>query len=164
MQLDAARLELVHSPFQSYDAAEPLDFIYSNDVMEHVADPRAVFRTALRLLKPGGVVVSNIDLGGHNVFANSERPLDFLTCPDWLWNLMFSHVATTNRVRLPEFVEAAIAVGLRTNRLDVLRRADVDYLASLRPHLLPRYGSLPDLDLLPVQCVLVSVKPATAGH
>lgn len=36
------------------------DAVISNDVVEHVADPEAVFRESARILKPGGLLVFNI--------------------------------------------------------------------------------------------------------
>jgi SAM-dependent methyltransferase len=153
---DPARLVLHQARFEELTLDEPLDFICSNDVMEHVADPAAVFRSALRVLRPGGLFVNNIDLCGHNVFAKTDRPLDFLTCGDHLWDLMFSHVMTTNRVRFSEFVRAAEDAGFKTAHVEVVLQADPAYLASVKPHLLPRYRDLPDDDLSVLQFVLVN--------
>jgi SAM-dependent methyltransferase len=156
--LDPARLVLSNTLFEETCAAEELDFVYSNDVMEHVADPAAVFRAAYRVLKPGGLFINNIDLAGHNAFSNKARPLDFLTCSDWLWELMFSHIATTNRVRFSELVAAASSAGFRVNEIDTLVRAEPGYLGSLRSDMLPRYRALSDEDLSVVQCMMVVQK------
>jgi len=137
---------------------EPVDFIYSNDVLEHIANPRKVFQKAYQILKTDGIFVNSIDLAGHNVFSNPLRPLDFLTCPDWLWELMFSHIVTTNRLRLSDFVQAAKAAGFQIKRENVLLQTNAEYLNTIRPHFLPRYRQLPDADLTTVQCLLAAQK------
>jgi len=98
-------IHIINEQFEHIDVVEhnSVDFIVSNDVMEHVNDHVAVFQKASQFLKKGGLFINNIDLAGHNAFSNIERPLDFLTCPGWLWNLMFSSIVTTNRVRMFEF-------------------------------------------------------------
>lgn len=41
--------------------SESFDIIVSNDVLEHVADPGVVIREALRILKPGGILIFNFN-------------------------------------------------------------------------------------------------------
>ena len=160
--LDPALLEHRVGQFEACGLPEPVDFIYSNDVMEHVDDPAKIFRCAFDALRPSGVFVNNIDLAGHNAFSNASQPLDFLTCPDWLWTLMFSHVVTTNRVRYGEFLRCARAAGFHVAKEDVLVRADPAYLSRVRPALLDRYGSLTEDDLGVIQSRLVAVRPAAS--
>ncbi|MEP7311535.1 MAG: methyltransferase domain-containing protein [Pseudomonadota bacterium] len=137
---------------------EPIEFAVSNDVLEHVGDVHATFKRIFQLLKPGGVFVSNIDLRGHNVFNNTRRPLDFLTCSDWLYSLMLSQLATANRVTLGEHVAAARDAGFEIEHVGALARAPDDYLAEVRQHLLPRFRDVVDLDVL--QVLIVARKPA----
>jgi hypothetical protein len=105
-------------------------------------------------------MVNNVDLAGHNVFSNPERPLDFLTCPDWLWELMHSHIVTTNRVRLPEFIQFAKDAGLEVLETEELARATPAHLEEIRPRLQRKYKTLTDDELAPIQCNLVLTRPA----
>src|SRR3982075_2491960 len=41
--------------------------------------------------------VNAIDFSGHNMFELESAPLSFLVCPGWLYNLMHSHIVTSNR-------------------------------------------------------------------
>jgi SAM-dependent methyltransferase len=160
LALNPAKIEHKIGLFEECGLPEPVDFIYANDVMEHVDDPAVVFRSAFDALKPGGIFVNNIDLAGHNVFSNADCPLDFLTCPDWLWELMFSHLVTTNRVRYSQFLRCARQAGLAIAREEVLIRADAQYLRNIRPALIERYRDLPDEDLSVIQSRLTAVRPA----
>ena len=55
-------------------AEGPFDLILSVDVMEHIADDRAVFEHFSRVLRPGGHVVINTpsDQGGSDVQADTD--------------------------------------------------------------------------------------------
>jgi SAM-dependent methyltransferase len=53
MQMDAAKMSFPDASF---------DLVYSFNVLEHIPDPRAVFKEIRRVLKPGGVVFSFIHL------------------------------------------------------------------------------------------------------
>lgn len=154
-----ARLVLIRSEIENIKIPEPIDFAYSNDVLEHLSDVPAAMRVVFAALRPGGQFVSSIDLRGHNVFGLPERPLDFLTCPDRLWRLMFSHISTTNRVRAFEFSRMAEQAGFSVVEVIPQDVADVEYLKGLRPHLLPRYRDLPDEDLRILQMLLALQKP-----
>ncbi len=156
--LDANRLHHTVGLFEVSGVPEPVDFAYANDVAEHVDDPAVMFRATFAALKPNGCFVNNIDLAGHNAFSKTDRPLDFLTCPDWLWDLMFSHIVTTNRVRYSEFLRCARVAGFEIAKEDVLIRADETYLRQVRPDFIERYQRLADEDLAVIQCVLATVR------
>jgi SAM-dependent methyltransferase len=155
-----AGLALHRCLFEDFQPGEPLDFIVSYDVLEHV-NPESVFRHAFTLLRPGGRFVNVVDFTGHGPFYDMAQPLSFLTCPDWLWNLMFSGMETTNRVRHSEMLAMARAAGFHVSSSPI-RLAPEEHLARVRPHLLPRYQPLADDDLRVMQCLVVLTKPTAA--
>jgi len=140
-----------------------LDFIYSIDVMEHVADPRQVIREAFKQLKPGGMFINAVDFSGHNAFSMKSASLNFLACEDWLYDLMHSHIVTSNRCRPGEFIDILRSEGFLVTSVVPTRQADDDYVRQVRPHLLPRFRdiSVPELALL--EAMIVSRKPPGDG-
>jgi hypothetical protein len=144
--------------FEDFRPGVPVHFIYSHDVIEHV-DPVSVFRHAFDLLEPGGDFVSFVDFTGHGVFHNVERPLDFLTCPDVLWKVLFSAMETTNRVRWSELLKIASDTGFEVVTAQTINRVAPGYVDSIRPHLLPRYQTLSNEDLSVTHCELHLRKP-----
>lgn len=149
------KVQLIRGEIEHTRLPEPIDFAYSNDVLEHVLDVSGAMRAIHAALKPGGHFVNSIDLRGHNVFGIEGRPLDFLTCPDWLYGLMFSHVVTSNRVRVHEFERAARSAGFEIEVSRALATADSAYLHEVCPRMLPRYRSLTEQELGTVQLLLV---------
>jgi hypothetical protein len=152
-------VQLIRLPIESLELPEPVDFAISNDVLEHVDDVPLTMQRMYAALRPGGVSASSIDLRGHNLFKNESRPLNHLTAPDWLYDLLTSHIETSNRVRCSELHAAARSAGFNVERSDALALADVSYLNAVRPHLLPRYRQLADDDLEVLQLLLVLRKP-----
>ncbi len=158
IRLDEAKLVHRVGLFEACRPPEPVDFAYSNDVMEHVESPARIFEAAAAALVDGGVFVNNVDLAGHNVFSSTARPLDFLTCPDWLYDLMFSHIVTSNRVRYGDLVRDLRRAGFSIGETKNILEADPAYLEAVRPHMVDRYRHLPAEDLKVVQVRIVATK------
>ena len=157
------RITFIRLPIEELELTEKVDFAYSNDVFEHVTDVPMTMKTIFSSLRPGGRFINSIDLRGHNAFSNPQRPLDFLTCPDWLYVLMSSHIVTANRVRVHEFVQAAVAAGFTVLKSEALEMADALHLQEIQPYLLPRYQNLPVSELRTLQLLLVLEKPVEEG-
>lgn len=152
-------IELLRADIEAIELPERVDFAYSNDVFEHVNDVSGALASVFGALRPGGLFASSIDLRGHNIFGAPGHPLDFLSCPDWLYSLMFSHVVTSNRVRVHEIVKAARHAGFEVVRSDPLAVAVDGYLETYRPHFLSRYRDIPDEELRVLQLLLVLRRP-----
>ena len=58
------------------------DVVVSNSVLEHVADPRALFADLARLLVPGGVMLHRVDYRDHFF----KYPFHFLLYSNVVWN------------------------------------------------------------------------------
>jgi hypothetical protein len=61
-----------------------VDFLLSNAVMEHVADPRWAYEVTARWLTPEGYASHQIDFRSHALFKAWDG---HWACPDWLWAL-----------------------------------------------------------------------------
>jgi SAM-dependent methyltransferase len=139
------RLEYVIKPSGLSGLREVVDCVYSRAVLEHVNDLEATFEDMARALKPGGVTIHQVDLKSHGL--HRENPLDFLTWPPWLWNLMYSGKGVPNRWRIDRFRQALDASGLELQRLEPTSRARSEEIAGVRPYLARPFKALPDEDL-----------------
>jgi len=114
---------------------EPVDFLYSFDVLEHVEDLEAFFSCCRRLLKPGGWSLHKFDLSGHEFFEDPMPPLDFQTYPRWLYRLMFPRYRRAVGNFADQFFGAMSRHGFEILEVVPLRRTDPAYLRSVRPML-----------------------------
>lgn len=128
----------VVSPDGLSGRSEHYDIVLSRAVLEHVNDLEATMRDIERSLRPGGVSVHNVDLRSHNL--DRDRPLDFLTWPDWAYRLMYSHKGFPNRWRAGNYREMLRHVRLRVTKMEPTARMSAEDLARVRtciaPHLL----------------------------
>jgi ubiquinone/menaquinone biosynthesis C-methylase UbiE len=97
-------------------AAESIDLICSYTALEHVRYPSMIVRECFRILRPGGKLVSVIDLGDHSYYGKNkpypDRVFDCLRYPEWLWNLMrWNRSSYVNRLRQSDWMRLFTETG-----------------------------------------------------
>jgi SAM-dependent methyltransferase len=157
------------------------DIVVSVAALQHVRDAEAALRALDRLVRPGGLMMHQLDLSDLGTFSgHGLHPLTFLTFPDRLYGLMSSSLGAANRGLLPHYRDpleglgyevslfiTRIAGGSRTldpprSRLERGRDfgpADERRVDTIRPRLGRRYRDLPVEDLLADAALLVARKP-----
>ncbi len=137
------------------------DLIFSNAVLEHVADVRATFEAMNSLLVPGGLMVHEIDFRSHQRFENHR--LQFLEYPSLLWKMMTSHTGEPNRVRVPAYREIMSRIGLVDIRIDLVEQFDKNMIREVRPRLSREFRHLSDEELSPAICLISARSPGEGG-
>ncbi|MFY9344588.1 MAG: methyltransferase domain-containing protein [Planctomycetota bacterium] len=125
------------------------DFVFSTNLLEHVADPGAVTREVARITRRGGVGVHVIDLSDHRRYAGDRHLLEFLREP----GPGFLHGC--NRLRRSMFPPLFAAHGLSITACDTLSRCAVD--AKLRASFAAPWRDL-DQDDLEVTMIRVTTR------
>ncbi len=117
--------------FRRYDGTRfphddgTFDLVWSSDVLEHVADPRAVLGECARVLAPGGLCVSRIDLRDHLHLQDPREWLDCLRYTDATWRLMTSNRSTfVNRLRVSAWERVFQETGFAIRGLSTLEVPD----------------------------------------
>ncbi|MGD1017984.1 MAG: methyltransferase domain-containing protein [Verrucomicrobiia bacterium] len=111
------------------------DLIFSFSVVEHVEDLPAFFSSCHRALKPGGVMIHAVDLGGHGPFEDPAPPLDFQIYPNWLYWLMFPPYNRATRWPVGVYQQCAQDAGFSGVRINTTRVADAGYFQQIWPFL-----------------------------
>lgn len=143
---------------ENYPVENKHGFLFSHNMMEHVEDLEAVFKTCFRALRPGGRMFHIIDLGGHGQFEDPLPPLDFQTYPDWLFGWMYPVNHRNTRLFLSDYRRAATAAGFKEVVITSLRAADKGYVDSIRPKLRAAAKKQPVEDLAVIEFSLSAVK------
>ncbi len=156
------------------------DLIISRAVIEEIYDPKSVFLTADRFLRPGGQSVHKIDMSDYGVFSGAGlHPLTFLTIPESIYHLMASDSAMPNRKLRNYYAQLMNDLGYETTffvtriiggpdlipyRQEI--KPGVDYtdvelalVEEIRPQLEIPYKALPGEDLMVQGVFLVARKP-----
>lgn len=166
------------------------DVVISRAVIEEVYRVDELFQSMHRLLAPGGRMAHKIDLRDYGMFsANGYHPLEFLTIPDVIYDLMSKNAARPNRRRMDYYrrkmsefgYEAGIYITcvVRPESSAVYKElvphkanleSGVDYddrtidaIGSVRPRLARRFRDLSDENLMAGSIFLAARKPDECG-
>lgn len=124
---------------------DAFDVVLSRAVLEHVDHLEATMQDTAAGLRAGGRAIHLVDLSSHRL--HRANPLDFLTWPDWLWRLMYSHKGVPNRLRIDSYRKAAARAHLEILKLEASKVAPLEWVRAVRPHLAPRFREVSDEDL-----------------
>lgn len=91
-----------------------VDVVFSNSVLEHVP-PEAVgplYREALRVLRPGGLMFHSVNCGDHYAYVDRNvNQLNYLRYGDRAWSVWNNAFLYQNRLRVDAFLDAAREAG-----------------------------------------------------
>jgi SAM-dependent methyltransferase len=124
-----------HAPadaMQTQLPSESVDIVFSNSVLEHIPKNiiEGLFEEAMRILKPGGIVMHAVNCGDHYAYTDpSITQVNYLQFTEEQWALWNNDFQYQNRLRAKEFVAMAERAGF-TIELDV-RPLRADRLAQL---------------------------------
>jgi SAM-dependent methyltransferase len=133
--LNAAKTTAHQGLLENVGIPEPVDLVYSFDVLEHVEDLEGFFACCAKMLRPGGISLHKFDLSGHEYFEDPLPPLDFQTYPTWLFNLIFPKYRRAVGNFADTIMDAMRDQGLVIMGVVPIRKADPDYLDEIWPRL-----------------------------
>jgi hypothetical protein len=99
---DAGKVTYLHGPDGLAKIDGPVDFIFSNAVLEHAWNTRELADEMERLSGPGTVLCHAIDFRSHNRF-DSLGPLYFHTFSEKFWHMMASRTGMPNRLLISDY-------------------------------------------------------------
>jgi 2-polyprenyl-3-methyl-5-hydroxy-6-metoxy-1,4-benzoquinol methylase len=113
--------------------AETIDVVFSNSVLEHVPG-RVIadcFTEAMRILKPGGIMVHSVNCGDHYAYSDrSIHQLHYLQFSDEEWRRWNNAFLYQNRLRANDFItmakDAGFTIELDTTKPSAERLAQID--------------------------------------
>ena len=91
-----------------------VDVVFSNSVLEHVPPEviTAMYREAMRILSPGGVMFHSVNCGDHYAYVDRDiHQLNYLRYSDRQWKRWNNAFLYQNRLRAHCFVDDARALG-----------------------------------------------------
>ena len=126
--------------------SESFDIVISNAVFEHVEDPQAAARETMRVTRPGGFGIHQVDFRDHRDFA---RPLEYLLLSRTEFSRLFAYAQGScgNRWRQSDFISVFSEAGFAIDLCEPNVFATDEYLADLIPRLGPAAQMFSRLDL-----------------
>lgn len=121
------------------------DLIISRAVLEHVNDLEKTIQDISDALKTNGVSLHQVDLKSHGL--DRYKPYDFLTWPEVLFKLMYSHKGFPNRWRVDKYRELAGKSGLHIRHLTPTGKLATHEVAAIQPKLARQFRNIPGDEL-----------------
>ena len=143
--IDTSAIEYVVKPQGSAGLDSQIDMVYSGAALEHVTDLEATFADMYKMLVPGGIAIHQVDLKSHGM--HRKNSLDFLTWPQWMWELMHSQKGVPNRWRINRYREIVEQSDFELNLLEPISLYSEAIIAEVKPHLTDSFKNVSDEDL-----------------
>ncbi len=124
---------------------DEIDLALSRAVLEHVNDLPATFADMHAAMKHDAIAIHQVDLKSHGL--HQVNPLDFLTWPDYLWRLMYSHKGVPNRLRVDSYRAILAQMGFNVVLIEPTLLAEAADVRAVRPALAAPFRQLADEDL-----------------
>jgi len=157
-EVDAGRVVHIPGIMETARLPEPVDFLFSFDVLEHVGNLDLFFERCAESLRPGGYMVHKFDLSGHGILEDPIPPLDFQTYPDWIYDILFPNPGRAARNPFPEFLRMFAKHGFDIVSSETLRAAPRDYVRTIRPRLRADLQGISDEMLTILDVIVVARK------
>jgi len=144
-------------------ASGQVDCVFSNSVLEHVA-PAAIdgiFREAMRILRPGGIMFHSVNCGDHYAYVDRRiNQLNYLQYSDAQWKRWDNSFLYQNRLRADAFIEYAETAGFQIVTCVTSPPARrLRELAALK--IAPQFAQVPPERLCITSVDFIARKPAT---
>jgi len=110
------------------------DVVISNAVLEHVEDPQSAAREMMRVTRPGGFGIHQIDFRDHRDFS---KPLEYLLLSraEFSRYFVYAQGSCGNRWRQSDFINVFNEAGFAIELCEANVFATEEYLADLMPRL-----------------------------
>lgn len=139
------RIEYLVRPNGMSGMQNEVDIVLSRAVLEHVNDLDATFEDMLQAMKPDAISVHQVDLRSHGL--HMSNPLDFLSPPNWLWQLMHSHKGVPNRWRADRYEIIIQQLGVKLIIFKPTVQFERSSVSSIRPTLATPFRQVSDEQL-----------------
>lgn len=109
-------------------ATAQFDLIWSSTAFEHLRYPDVTVDECFRVLRPGGLLIAQIDLGDHSFYPNPDprRLFEGLKYPTWLWNLMkWNRSSYVNRLRKSDWLRLVTSAGFRVTHCQASENEEI---------------------------------------
>jgi len=134
-RLNTDRVTFHEGLLENIKLPEPVDFLYSFDVLEHVEDLDGFFAYCGEVVRPGGIMMHKFDLSGHGQFEDPMPPLDFQTLPRWVYDAAFPKYNRAVGNFADQFLSSMKEHGFTDLKIIPIRVAEERYLDEVWPHL-----------------------------
>jgi SAM-dependent methyltransferase len=117
---------------------ENIDLVLSNAAFEHFDDIPNTFAQLSSIVRPGGILLAEVDLSTHTRWIRDRDPLNIYRYSS-LYYRMTKFSGTPNRFRPSQYTSLLKENGWSDIRVIPYRTLDTDYVSNVQPKLAKRF-------------------------
>lgn len=154
---DCAMSYIVDKDFEIAKVKDKIDIVFSQATFEHFANVNKTLRELSNVVKPGGVLVTEIDLKTHSRWIRDRDPLNIYRYSDFFWNL-FKFKSSPNRVRSFEYKGILEKNGWFDIEIEPLEILKEKYLHKVKPLLNKKFREIDSSEMGMLSIMLMAKK------
>lgn len=120
---------------------DKVDIVFSNAAFEHFTDVEMTVKELNNIMKPGGILISAVDLQTHTRWIRERDPLNIYRYNNFVWNL-FKVRGSPNRIRSFEYKDLLAKAGWCDIQIEPLKVLEGDHLEKVRPTLNRKFRNI----------------------
>lgn len=124
---------LIQEYLEEVSLLEVVNFLFSQDVLDHAENLDGLNQACLKILKQGGIMIYKSDLTGHGLLEDPIPSLDFQTYPNWLNTLTYPKYSQATKQLLSEYIHRSQKKSFENIKVECLRKASAEYIDSIWP-------------------------------
>ena len=121
-------------------AVQEYDLILSRAVLEHVNNLEGTILDIEQALKKGGISIHQVDLKSHGL--DRYRDFDFLSWPQYLYKLMYSHKGFPNRWRVNKYLQLVEKSELKLVSITATGKLETKCINAIKDKLTSQFRSI----------------------
>ena len=126
---------LFHKYLEEVSLLEVVNFLFSQDVLDHAGNLDGLIQACPKILKQGGVMIYKSDLNWHGLLEDPIPSLDFQTYPNCLNTLKHPKYSQATRQLLSEYIHEAQKKSFEDIKVECLGKASAKYNGTVLPTL-----------------------------
>ena len=124
---------LIHEYLEEVSLLEVVNFLFSQDVLDHAGNLDGLNQACPKILKQGGIMIYKSDLTWHGLLEDPVPSLDSQTYPNWLNTLKYTKYSQATRQLLSVYIHQVQKKGFKDIRVECLRKASAEYIDCIWP-------------------------------
>ena len=117
---------LIHEYLEEVSLLEVVNFLFSQDVLDHAGNLDGLNQACPKILKQGGIMIYKSDLTWHGLLEDPVPSLDSQTYPNWLNTLTYTKYSQATRQLLSEYIHGAQKKSFEDIKVECLIKASAE--------------------------------------
>jgi SAM-dependent methyltransferase len=148
---------IVDKDFGMEQINDAVDIVFSQAAFEHFVDVEKTIKELNKVVKPGGILIAEVDLKTHTRWIRDRDPLNIYRYNKAFWKI-FSFKGSPNRLRTFEYKKILESNGWIDVKVVPLNVVEDKYLGRIQPKLSRKFKDMDSSEMKMLSIMLMAKK------